>query len=212
MPDNFAFYLFVSELADVRSRLYVMEQGYRAAGNVVAAQAIKVAFDKHLAGLETLSFEISAAGTDILREKERHSRVRPDTGGEGGPRLEDSLFCDPLTQLPGSVGVANQSILGTNVPWWSTNEEGSSARVGSRLYGFFDPGGSIPSTALAGEHPLFTPTSAADGEGGWMTIHKPIPERRFVQRSIPEITALWKAGFEALKRELMAEVAAAARL
>lgn len=200
---NYSFYYFVEELPEMRAAAYRVETRLRARGDPIAADAIKAAYTRLVVELELLSEQVAIRGTEILREHERNSRVRPDTLGGGGPRLGDSLEADPLSALlPGSVGLANEDLLDHNVPWWSTNEEGSSARVGHVLYGVFNPGESSPSHLSSREHPLFQPQS---GSGSGL-IRNPIPARRFVEHSIADVEVLWLTRFERVKAQFSGEV------
>jgi hypothetical protein len=211
MADDYAYYLYVRDLPELFAAKHSLENRLRVEGDLAGAQIVRAAYDKLLTELKVLSFEISSLGTDLLRKSEKATRVRPDSiGAREEPRLGDTLFADPLTQLlPGSVGIANETTLDETLPWWPTNEEGSSGRVGAKLYGVYEPGGSIPSKAMSREHPIFQVEDSETGEGGWMTVTKPIPARRFILRSIPEIEAAWIKGFDAIKDTFIAEVATA---
>lgn len=203
--DDYAYFLYVNELPELLVATNALEARLRAAGNPVGANRVIRAYGVLRDELLALGLSVSTEGTKILREKERTSRVRPDTLGEGGPRLEDYLQADPLSAtLWGSVGIANETLLDHGVEWWSTNEEGSSARVGGVLRGVFGPGEAAPDAGEFREHPIFEP-----GRGGSGVIRNPIPARHFVEHSIPEIEALWLAGFNAIKAKFMAEVTVA---
>lgn len=207
--DQYAFFCFVRELPQLLSATNLLADSLRASGNVAGADRVVSAYGALREGLVAMEATVAAEGTKILRDHERSSRVRPDTLGQGGPRLGDHLHVDSLGSiLWGSIGVANETELDAEVPWWPTNEVGSSARIGGVLHGLFQPGGAPPEGASFRQHPIFESTGEG-GEGGMGVIHNPIPARRFIERSIPDIEAAWRAGFGALKTTFMAEVALA---
>lgn len=203
---DYAHYLFVNEQPEAAADVSALVVELDARGRTAASTRIARAWGEHMREMEALSLFVALEGTRILREKERGSRVRPDTLGQGGPRLEDSLRCGPLPSPPfGSVGVADESLLNQDVPWWETNEEGSTANVGRVLTGFFEPGEARPSSVESRQHPLFQPTR----EGGRGIIKNPIPARRFIEHSIPEVELLWRDGFRTSKARFNAAMSAA---
>jgi hypothetical protein len=166
--------------------------------------------------LLTLEREMAVFATEELRKMERATRVRPDTQGGGGPRLGDSLVAEPLGEplLPGSVLVADTDLLDQNVPWWVTNEEGSSARVGGTIYGvFYDSGGfGPPDPSEFRVHPLFEAEPVGAPGAGRGVISNPIPERRFVKRAILEVIAPeWQRRFRTIKAAFDLEMERAVR-
>lgn len=197
---GYAFYDYVQELPELLTAVHRLVKTFETTGRPVAAGLIATAYGTLERELATMAVLTAAKATDILREQERKTRVRPDTGGGGGARLGDSLIAEPVGVgvLPGSIGVASMAELNKNVPWWITNEVGSSARVGGALYGFFEPGHFAPDQTYDRQHPLFDPVTSGDG-GHLMVIHNPIPARRFIERSVPIIDATWKREFAAVK-------------
>lgn len=210
---EFAYYELVREWPELTIAVNELEGRLRRNGRPVAADLLVKGFAEFRASLIRLGRTMSALATETLRSEEKRTRVRPDTMGGGGPRLGDSLVAEPLNEalIPGSIGVANEDVLDRNVPWWLTNEIGSTARVGGRLFGLFYGGGSgdeMPPSADAGarrEHPLFTPAPAAAG-GGPGLIQNPIPARYFIRDAVPKIAAAWKVQFDAAKSQMMAEM------
>lgn len=206
VSDDFASYAVVSKLPELQVAADARETQLRAEGNIIGADKVLRAYGELRDGLIALGERMSIRGTEILRRHEEESRVRPDTLGAGGPRLEDFLECDPITVIPGSLGIANETLLDQNVPWWVTNEVGNSKRVGQLLYGaFFDVADAAPpEAAQRGVHALFEPgPSESSGTG---IIENPIPARYFVRSAVAEIQAEWHAGFDALVRVYIAEV------
>lgn len=206
MADSYAFTCDVLNFIDVEAEAVALEAELRLAGNAVGADRAARAVATLKVGLAAMSANVAALGTEILRRHERDSRLRPDSLCEGGERLGDHLVCDPIFPL-GSVGIANESELDAEVPWWATNEQGSSALVGRVLYGVFQPGGEAPDSGQFRQHPIFEPGPAKGSPSG--RIRNPIPARRFVEHAIPEIEALWLAEFRALKAAYAAEITAA---
>lgn len=207
MPE-YASYAVVGKLPELQAAANETEIRLRAEGDDIGADKILRAYAKLRDGLLLLSEEVSIKGTEILRRTERDSRVRPDTLGGGGPRLEDFLEVEPITIIPGSIGIADETLLDANVPWWVTNEIGNSANVGRILFGAFfgnSGGDARPSGSESRVHPLFEPRGAGEFGGSGM-IEKPIPARYFIRDSVAEIQALWRAGFELLVNTYIAEV------
>lgn len=207
MPD-FASYCVVSKFPELQIAADVLESSLRAEGRIVAADKVLRAYIALRDDLLALAQRMAIRGTDILKEHERNSRVRPDTLGEGGPRLEDYLRCEPLPIVPGSLGVADETLLNSHVPWWVTNEVGNSANVGRILYGaFFNPGGAEarPAGEERGEHALFQARGRGEFRGSGVIEH-PIPARYFVRDAVHVIDAEWQAGFQAIVAAYIAEV------
>lgn len=174
-------------------------------------QAVITLLDK----LKLIAREIAAVAQEEIVREEVEGRVRPDTGGDGGERLEDYIGrSHPLDAVEGSVGVNYEPILYERVPWWWTNEEGYSGHVGRTVHGFFFDAGwtgaSRPDPGQFREHPLFAPQGsqrdsnvygpdhdfqpAAKGPKGTrpgMHIRNPIPERRFVQKGAQRAEGEW---------------------
>ena len=209
--DDYAFYCYVQDLPELTVATRLEVERMTARGNAIGADRLLMAFDALKTSLIALEAQMAVEGTRILRESERTTRVRPPSltahSGDSGERLENHLFVEPLsTLLWGSVGVANETELDATVPWWVTNEVGSSARIGGKaLIGLFEPGDAEPSGAEFRVHPIFQPGPG----GGSGAIRNPIPARRFVEKSLPQITAAWRAGFDAAKDEFVSELTAA---
>jgi hypothetical protein len=102
--------------------------------------------------------------------------------------------------MPGSIGVANENLLEREVPWWITNEVGSSARVGGTIFGTFygEESAGPPDPSMFREHPLFEPgvNGSLAGPG---IIENPIPARYFVRRAAEVIHRRWLEGATAAK-------------
>jgi hypothetical protein len=215
-PDSYSAVLAVRDLPELRDAVYNMATILDLDGQVALASRARAAFIAFVRELELIAKQTATAAQDLILEEEAKSRVRPDTGGGGGDRLENHLgFSAPLNALPGSVGVNYEPELYEHVPWWWTNEEGYSGFVGRVVHGFFYDagwtGGTRPDTSRSREHPLFRAVgpqgdqehritdaqSAADYEhpegarGPGMLIQNPIPARRFVERGYAKASAQW---------------------
>jgi hypothetical protein len=158
-------------------------------GRPAQASEARRAIIEHRDELQTIAQQIAVMGEREIREAEESSRVRPDTGGGGGPRLGD--FIGKSHAIPrslGSVGMNDESVLEQGgVGWWWTNEEGYSGHIGRTFIGAFD--GTRPDPTRSGEHALL---QMGRGPGsGKGTIKEPIPERRFVQRGGQVAEAEW---------------------
>ncbi len=205
--DDYAFYCWVDDLPELLAATNSLETRMRESGNIVGADRVLKAYGTLRDELAVLGVRMATKATEILREKELSSRVRPDSLAAGGERLGDHLYADELPVVWGSIGVANETELDSTVPWWYTNEQGSSGRVGGQLFGVFQPGEALASASEFRVHPIFEPKGAGSGgEASASTITNPIPARRFIEHSIPEIVALWRGSFDVLKANFMTEV------
>lgn len=213
MPD-YANVQFSRHWPDLTVALNELSSRYTRQDRPEAAAIVIRAWEEARRAQLLLAREMAAFATEELRRQERQTRVRPDTHGQGGPRLSDYLRADIMPGqdlLPGAVGVANYDELDKNVPWWVTNEVGSTTQVGRRIFGLFmGPDGAEPPDASASRvHPIFQPTPARAG-GGPGLIQQGIPERRFIQRAVPVIDREWHMRFAAIKARLMEELRRAA--
>lgn len=206
---EFAYYELVHDWPELVVAVHGLEKRLRIEGRPLAADILLRGIFELERDLKLLGREVAAFATEELRRQERKTRVRPDTHGGGGARLEDNLVARPLSEslIPGSIGVADEDLLDANVPWWITNEIGSSARVGGRLFGSFygDEDAAPPSRDLFRQHPLFEPGDfgAWGGEG---IITHPIPARKFIAKAVPEIRSVWQARFREAKQRMSDEM------
>lgn len=208
MADDFAAYCVVSKFPELQIAADRLETQLRSEGRIAAADKVLIAYAGLRDGLIALADRMAIRGTELLKRDEEQSRVRPDTLGAGGPRLEDYLRCDPLPVVPGTLGIANESLLNANVPWWVTNEVGNSSNVGRTLFGAFFGAGqeeTRPEAAERGVHPLFEARGSGEFRGSGRIEH-PIPARYFVRQAVHEIEVEWRAGFEALVHAYIADV------
>lgn len=196
---KYGFVAFVADWPEFVVTMRDLETRLRRDGRPVAADILRAAVTRLHRKNEVTAERVAVYATELLRRSEHDTRVRPDTMGMGGPRLSDFLVAEPMPDqawLPGSVGVLDEELLDNNVPWWVTNELGSSANVGRRLFGYFyGPNGDEqpPDAVFDREHPLFRPgPSPVSGVG---VIAEPIPARHFVERVIPAIATEWRSQF-----------------
>jgi hypothetical protein len=201
---NFSFYEFVRDWPEFIVAMDQLETRIRREGAAAAADRLLKAVVVFNRELGELADRAAIKATEMLRESERRTRVRPDTQGGGGPRLETSLVATPVAPdiLPGSIGVSDEDLLDADVPWWITNEEGSTTLVDEKrvLYGTFEPGGAAPDITQSRAHPLFQP-GYGPGTGSGL-IKNPIPARRFILKAIPEINAMWQSDFRQIKTRM----------
>jgi hypothetical protein len=173
------------------------------------AQLVNKALRSLEVDLRVVAHNISLAAQRAIVDAEESSRVRPDTHGEGGPRLQEYIGrSDPLPAVPGSVGINNEEFLANSpVHWWWTQEEGYTGHKGREVKGFFhDPGFtnmSAPSPFKSGQHPLFTPTG---GSGRTMHIEEAIVERRFVLRGSSDVADDWHRGVRSARERFDREI------
>lgn len=144
-----------------------------------------------------------------IRSHELSSRVRPDTGGGGGPRLRDFIgVSSHFEPIPGTVLVNHEPTLTDNgVGWWWTNEEGYSGHIGRRFIGAFD--GTRPDPGQFRQHALLQVGKVKNSGKG--TIRNPIPERRFVRDGAAAAESHWHAQVQSAKAQYLAAVQFAVR-
>lgn len=142
------------------------------------ASRVRQAIIRHRDELDTIAATIANLARQEIVDAEQSSRVRPDTGGQGGARLEDTIGTShPIPRSLGSVGVNDEDELDkAGVGWWKTNEYGYGGHIGRTFIGAFE--GTRPDPSRSREHALLR---IGKGPGtGKGTIRNPIPERRFV--------------------------------
>lgn len=191
-PEAYSGLLDTYDLPELRDAVFAAAALFEADLKPQLASRARRAFINLVNELERIAVDIAKAAQHEIVQNEVQSRVRPDTGGDGGPRLEDYLgVSSPLPTLPGSVGINDEWILDDNVPWWWTNEIGYDGLIGHEVKGFFFDSGfssaSVPNPDQSREHPLFRP----GGSGPTMTIQNPIPERRFVEHGYEAAKVAW---------------------
>ncbi len=199
--DPYSFYFTVSGLAALQDEALALAAVLDADGAPAQASRVRQAFIKLLAELNSIATTVAAFAEEEIKSVEESSRVRSDTGGGGGPRLNDYVGrSHPLSAVEGSVGVNFEPDLYAAVPWWWTNEEGYSGHEGRVLKGFFEPGHAKPASDQFREHPLFTASGGPKG-----IINNPIPARHFVERGGKRAEVKWHALIQAAKRTFVAE-------
>lgn len=210
-PEDYSGLLFFEGHAKFYREVHETVDVLRADGAMAQATLLEAAYVRYVERLGKIAVEIAQKAHKAIIDHEHDSRVRPDTEGGGGPRLEEYIGkSDALPAVPGSVGVNNEELLRHSpVSWWWTNEEGYAGFVEEERQGFFfGPGGGgagfIPSSHMAGQHPIFKPYG---GRAPTMIIHNPIPERRFVEEGFKEVEAEWHGEVAVARDTFMAELA-----
>lgn len=202
---NWAFPCYVTDWPEIISALSRSEPHLRAVGRPRAADMLLHAYAELRDELDALNTSSATYGTMVLKRMEKNTRVRPDAGAHGSVfgNLNDALFVKKLPDIPG-IGIVDLDVLDTDVPWWETNEFGSSANVGRLIYGTFygasDAG--PPERDRFREHPLFQPGKNGSLAGGGI-IENPIPARHFIAKSIEVIDPHWRQEFLKIKARYM---------
>lgn len=215
-PNNFSTVFVVRGFAAFEGEVTQTIATLEAMGHPERAKVVKSAYRRYVMRLEDISEEVAAVARTEIVEAERASRIRDDTMGEGGARLEDHIgFSEPYYVVPGTVLVNDEQELEDNgVEWWWTQEWGYSGHVGREIHGFFhDPGfarASWPNPTQSGDHPLFTATG--ENTGGTGTIERPLTARGFTQEGAHHAEAEWHALIHQARRDFMGELARAAAL
>ncbi len=198
MP-NYSMILATVGLSKLESEALALASVLEADGAHAQASQVRSAYIRLLGELNAIAVATAQFAESAIKDAEATSRVRPDTGGGGGPRLGDYVgSSNALTAVEGSVGINDEDTLYDNVSWWWTNEEGYGGHIGREITGLFDPGHDAPSPAQFRVHPLFTPM-----KGGKGTIQNPIPARRFVRDGGQQAATRWHAQVQAAKRQFL---------
>jgi hypothetical protein len=144
--DAYSSFVYVADLDVLEQAAISLIEMYEADGTPNLANLIRQGYTRFLRELEGISRDIAKFARKRIVEIEQDTRVRPDTEGDGGERMEDYLgHSDPIPGLEGAVGINDERPLKQNVPWWWTNEEGYSGHIGREITGyFFDAGWDNP--------------------------------------------------------------------
>jgi hypothetical protein len=168
------------------------------------ASRVRRAIIDHRDELNVIAREIATKARQEIQDAEASSRVRPDTGGRGGPRLGDFIgVSHPIPRSLGSVGINDEDELDRNgVEWWKTNEYGYGGHIGRQFIGAFE--GTRPDPNRSREHALLR---VGKGPGtGKGTIKEPIPERRFVLSGGQRAEAEWHRRVRASRQRMVSRV------
>jgi hypothetical protein len=208
-PDDYSAILHVYGLVDMEVSTFRLADTLVADGTPAQASLVRQAYFQLLEELKIIAADTAHEAREEILDAENASRVRDDTYGTGGERLEDWIGeSHPLTQVEGAVGINYEPDLYAHVPWWWTNEEGYSGHVGRELHGYYYDAGWVGATR-PGEttgQALFGPTGP---KGPPMTIQNPIPERRFVQRGAEIAEQRWHRQIDSARRRFFVKVDAA---
>lgn len=174
-------------------------------GRPAQASEVRQAIIQHRDELQAISRDIALQARKAIRNAEAASRVRPDTGGGGGPRLQEAIgISHAIPRSLGSVGMNDESELeDADLGWWKTNEYGYSGHIGRTFIGAFD--GTRPDPNRSREHALLKMGKGTPGRGKG-TIREPIPERRFVQTGGQIAEAEWHRRVRASRESMIRRI------
>ena len=199
---DFTYYTYVKDYPETLQGVLRAEPHLRAIGRPNAADMLVRAYGDLRDDLRVLARDMGAFGTAELRKIEKQTRVRPQHIAPA-KSLGGALFTRVVgPAMPGAIGVADMDELNAEVPWWITNEVGSTKREGGTpLFGYFYGGAADapPDSTQFREHSLFAVGSQGDPISGMGIISNPIPARRFIKKSIPLIQAEYEARYVPIK-------------
>lgn len=199
---RWGFVSYIEDWPQVIEEIAKAEPHLRAVGRDDAADLLLVCYREFRDDLTKLGAKVAVAGTLELRAIEKATRVR-DKRGAGPNHLGRALFVRDLAPmtgglLPGAVGIADLEVLDDEVPWWPTNEHGSAARVGGKIFGtFLGPGSAAPDPTAFREHAIFRSNIGPDSGPG--TIQRPIPARWFIKKASEVIDREWREQFDVIR-------------
>jgi hypothetical protein len=161
---------------------------YTTKGRLREAALVRKAYQDMVRDYELLAKQGAMKADTFVRDRLRQTAVRPPATGS----LAAAVHSEPL-KLPfpgGGVGIANIGMLDKGAfdqgSYWRAQEYGTTAHVGRRVVGFFEPGRAKPSAAQFRNHPFFE--QAKRGKSGKaqkgtpaMVIRRPIHARHFLR-------------------------------
>lgn len=217
-PNDYSAVLVMRGYAALKADVLRVTTKLDADGQLLASREIGAAFVELTEELHVIATETARTAHQAILDKEQESRVRPDTEGGGGPRMEDFIGeSTAFPEVPGTVLINDEALLEKNVPWWWTSEEGYSGFVGRKISGrFFDAGwtgASRPSQDAIREHPLFRGSMKPPGSNAkGAVIKNAIPQREFVLRGYREAEDTWHGAVRAARHRFDQRVRKASAL
>lgn len=212
-PSDYTYVLTTVGLAALEREVIRMSKILDLDGSVAQASRIRQAYIKLLEELQGIAVTISDQARDDIVRARQQGNVRPDTGGAGGPRLDEFIgVSHPLLAVDGSVGVNNEAELDSGPAyWWRAIDLGYdwSGHADSDIRGYFigaNGGAFRPSAAMSGQHPIFRSTGAT---GPQMTPANDIAPQEFVDRGYQKTAGDWHALVQTAKRKFHREWEAA---
>lgn len=160
---------------------------YTARGDVVDAAATRAILNDVWQQFERLGPRAAAKADEFIRARIASTQVRPDASG----RMRGAVISRPMpsTFPAGALGIADLDELDRQVvnptatgagSYWRAQEYGTTAHVGRRVPGYFQPGQSRPSAAEFRVHPYFGAVLGARGTPA-MVIKRPLEARHFLR-------------------------------
>jgi hypothetical protein len=170
------------------------------------------------ARLERHAVRSAAQADELIRQRIEATRKRPR---RSPPGMSSHILSRPLatSEPSGAIGVADLDELDksnpaarmgrTGVPYWMAQEYGSSAAVGRRVPGYFQPGNARPDPAQFRVHPYFEQSSKPAPRGTpAMVIKRPIEARWFLKDGSADALAFHTRGLKEIDRQALRGIAA----
>lgn len=206
-PDDYSDVFPTLSLPILEREAIALSLALDADGAKFQASAVRQAYFQLLRELKVIAQDIANAAKRYIVEEQIAGQVRPDTGGRGGPRLQDFIGeSSPLHAVEGSVGVNDKDLLANSpVSWWWTVDEGYDWRFheDADIRGYFmGPPTSAPGDAPSGTHPLFQATGP---KGPPMEPMEPIKPQHFVRRGTARAERDWHSAVDAARARFMSE-------
>lgn len=225
----------LTEAAAAAESRILTDQGRSRGERQRDSSRIRRAFNEYERELGDIAKGIAVIAEREIKAKERSTRVRPDTRGDGGPRMNKGIGKSrAIRAIPGTVGVNDHDWAVTRgVDWWWTNETGYSGHIGRVVHGFFYDAGwsgrSRPDAGRSREHPLFRPEGfqrasgyrqvdssgaafhkrrrkRAKGGRPGMLIANPIPGRHFVRDGALTAERRWHTEVERARQRFLRQI------
>lgn len=209
-PGDYSIVLTMGGYPELARAAITLHDKLIADGRPEEASRVRQALIRLRTDLLAVAKKTAVDARSSIKNAELSSRVRPDSGGNGGPRLGDfigeSVGFDPV---PGSVLINHEPTLRDNgVGWWWTNEQGYRGHLGRRFIGSFE--GTRPDPSRFREHAVLDMRKGAKNRAKG-TIKKPIPERRFVRDGAHSAEARWHGEIRAAQDRYVSAIRLAVR-
>lgn len=208
-PSDYTWVLTMSGFPELARAAIVLHDKLIADGRPEAASRVRQAVARLRQDLIDVASKTAVLAHQAIQSHELQSRVRPDTNGNGGPRLGDFVGQSVAFQgVPGSVLINDEKTMQDNgVGWWWTNEEGYRGHIGRRFIGSFE--GTRPDPSRFREHAVLDMRKGARNRAKG-TIKKPIPARHFVRDGMQAARSTWHADVQAAQGRYVSAIRSAA--
>jgi hypothetical protein len=141
------------------------------------------------------------------------STGRPRRPASRSGDMAGNVRSDPLAgTLPlGQVGIANLELMARTVnpdapgagEYWRAQEYGTTAHIGRRLVGYFQPGGAPPNEGDFRAHAYFDYDGRSNKKAPGGIIRRPIQPRHFLRDGTADAVGYWREQQRRVERDVV---------